>query len=424
MNAPFHPEQAEKATISASPPGVPGLRPRHRAYAVVAVVAVLGIGWKVFHHPAATPPAMGPVPVEVAQPLVRDVTEWDDYVGRFAPSQAVEIRPRVSGAITAIHFTDGALVQKGQALFTVDPRPYQAALAEARANAASAASSLALARADYARVTGLGGDEAVAATEVDARRARLQAAQATLAAAQARVRARALDMEFTVVRAPISGRVSNRRVDIGNLVSGDNAANATLLTTINATDPIYFTFDASEALFLKARRDAAAHAAPPQVEVRLADETDYRWKGKLDFTDNGLDPRSGTIRLRATFANGQGFLTPGLFGNLRLSEAGKHRALLVPDAAILSDQARKVVLVLGKDGTASMKPVEPGALVDGLRVIRSGLTPGDTVVLSNTMAAASGAKLAPHAGHITPTPPPPREAGPSGPSAAQATLAN
>jgi len=213
------------------------------------------------------------------------------------PARRSRCGPRVSGAITAIHFRDGDLVRQGQPLFTVDPRPYLAALAEARAEAASASSALALARSDYARVAGLTGDEAISAGEVDALRAKVRGAGAALAGAQARIRQRALDVEFSVVRAPISGRVSDRRIDIGNLVSGQGGASgggagATLLTTINALDPIYFTFDASEALFLKAQRDRAADRAAQDVEVRLQDEADYRWKGNLDFTDNGLDPRS------------------------------------------------------------------------------------------------------------------------------------
>jgi RND family efflux transporter MFP subunit len=367
---------------------------------------------------------MPPATVQTAHPLLRDVTQWDDYVGRFAPSQTVEIRPRVSGAITAIHFRDGDFVQKGQALFTVDPRPYLAALAEARAEVASASSALALARSDAARVAGLTGDEAVSASEVDSLRAKVRAASAALAAAQARVQQRALDVEFSVVRAPISGRVSDRRIDIGNLVSGEGGAGATLLTTVNAMDPIYFTFDASEALYLKAQRDAAAKRAGGEVEVRLQDEADYRWKGSLDFTDNGLDPRSGTIRIRAAFANPQGFLTPGMFGNMRLASGGTVKALLVPDAAVQSDQARKLVYVVAKDGTVAAKQVELGPLVEGLRVVRAGLATGDSVVISNFQAAAPGSKVIAKPGKIVAAPTPAAAPGASAPSAAQATLAN
>jgi RND family efflux transporter MFP subunit len=396
---------------------------RHGAIAAAALVAVLGLGWKLVDKPSAQAAVTPPVTVQAAHPLVRAVTQWDDYVGRFAPSQSVEVRPRVSGAITAIHFQDGDFVRQGQPLFTVDPRPYAAALAEARAEVASAHSALALANSDYARVAGLKGDEAVAASEVDNLRAKVRAASAALAAAEARVRQRALDVEFTVVRAPISGRISDRRVDRGNLVSGDNGAGATLLTTINALDPIYFNFDASEALFLKAQRDRAERRPAQAVEVRLQDEADYRWKGRLSFTDNGLDPRSGTIRIRATLANPDGFLTPGMFGNMRLTTGGTVNAMLVPDAAVQSDQTRKLVYVVGRDGTVSARPIELGPVVDGLRVVRGGIAPGDTVVISNFQAAAPGSKVIVKPGKIVASPTV-KASGPAAPAAAQATLAN
>ncbi|MDI1295181.1 MAG: efflux RND transporter periplasmic adaptor subunit, partial [bacterium] len=251
-------------------------------------------------------------------------------------------------------------------------------------------------------------------------RSRLQGAQAALAGAQARERQRVLDVEFTQVRAPIAGRVSDRRVDIGNLVSGADGASATLLTTVNKLNPIYFNFDASEALYLKSQRDKLAGG---EVEVRLQDESAYRWKGKLDFTDNGLDPRSGTIRIRALFDNPDQFLTPGMFGNMRLANGGQANALLVPDAAILSDQARKTVLVVGKDDSVSAKPVELGPVVDGLRIIRSGLSPQDRVIISNIQAAMPGAKVAVRPARITPTVTPAAPVDNAAPIAAQATFA-
>jgi multidrug efflux system membrane fusion protein len=400
-----------------------GLSRRNGGIAAVALIVALGIGWKLVDRPQAEAAAPTLATVGVAAPLARYVTQWDDYVGRFAPSQTVEVRPRVSGSVTAIRFRDGDIVRRGQLLFVIDQRPFLAALAEARASVASARSALMLAQSDYTRVQRLTGDEAVSAGEVDALRARLQAAQAALAGAQARERQRALDVEFTQVRAPISGRVSDRRIDIGNLVSGADGAGATLLTTINALDPIYFSFDASEALYLKSQRDHAADAGVSDVEVRLQDETGYRWKGRLDFTDNGLDPRSGTIRGRATFANPDLFLTPGMFGNMRLSAGGKVRALLVPDDVIQSDQARKTVLVVGSDDMVAAKPVELGPVVDGLRIVRSGLAPGDKVIVSNVQAAMPGAKVAPRSARITPETASIRPADSAAPIAAQATFA-
>lgn len=405
-------------TRSASP--LVRWRKRHVSLGVIALALVGGVTWKQLDRPEAQAAATPLVTVGISAPLTRAVTQWDEYVGRFAPSQTVEIRPRVSGSVTAIHFRDGDYVKAGQLLFTIDQRPFLAALAEAKASTASARSALLLAQNDYSRVQRLTGDEAVSASEVDSLRSRLQAAQAALAGAQARERQRALDVEFTQVRAPISGRVSDRRVDIGNLVSAGEGTGATLLTTVNKLDPIYFNFDASEALYLKSQRDKGAGGA---VEVRLQDEADYRHKGRLDFTDNGLDPRSGTIRVRAVFDNADMFLTPGMFGNMRLANGGKVNALLVPDEAIQSDQARKTVLVVGRDDSVAAKPVELGPVVDGLRIIRSGLTPGDRVIVSNIQAAMPGAKVATRPAVITASPAPVAPTDSATPIAAQATFA-
>lgn len=375
---------------------------------VALPIALIGGAVEIVDRPSPATAAPPPPTVTVATPLVRDIDQWDEYVGRFEPSRSVEVRPRVSGAVTAIHFTDGAIVHKGQLLFTLDQRPFAAALAEARAGLASAASDLALANANLDRAHRLQADDAVSKSDVDQLTAKVRASSAALAAAQARVRSRALDMEFTQVRAPIAGRISDRRVDAGNLVAAGDA-NGTLLTTINALDPIYFDFDSSEALFLKAKRAQQAGARPSAVEVRLQDEAGYRWQGRLDFTDNGLDPKSGTIRGRAVLANPGLFLTPGMFGNMRLSSGGASHALMVPDAAIRPDQARKTVLVVAEDGTVAARQVELGAVVDGLRIVRSGLAPTDHVVISGTQLAMPGSKVNTRPGHIAPTvtaPPP------------------
>jgi len=391
----------ERASVVSSE--TPHFFRRKRGILGLVALLILGIaGWRLFNPPEAAIANAPPPSVGVATPLVRTVTQWDDYVGRFAPSQAVEVRPRVSGAVTAIHFRDGDIVRRGQLLFTIDQRPFLAALAEARAGVASARSALLLAQSDFTRVQRLTGDEAVSASEVDSLRARLQAGQAALAGAQARLQQRALDVEFTQVRAPISGRISDRRIDMGNLVSGGEGSAATLLTTINALDPIYFSFDASEALYLKAQRDREAGKGSTNVEVRLQDEAGYRWKGRLDFTDNGLDPKSGTIRGRATFANPDLFLTPGMFGNMRLAVGGTTRALLVPDLAIQSDQARKTVLVVAQNGIVSAKPVVLGPTIDGLRIIQSGLSANDRVVISGMQMAVPGSSVSPRLGKVLP----------------------
>jgi len=382
-------------------------RPAHRRTGrrilwILLIAAAIGLAWFLLRGgeaPAATP---APPVVTVAVPLQRQVTEWDEFIGRFEASRSVELRPRVSGQITAVHFTDGEIVRQGQPLFTIDPRPYQATLAEARAGVATARSDLALAESNLARSLRLIEDDAVAQNEVDALRARVTAARASVAAAEARVRSRSLDVEFTTVRAPISGRISDRRVDPGNLVAAGDGPAATLLTTINAIDPLHFTFDGSEGLFLKARREGLDRGAP--VEIRLQDEGEYRWNGTLDFTDNGLDPASGTIRARALVRNPDSFLTPGMFGNMRMASGGTVQALLVPDTAVQTDQTRKLLLVVSADGTVAPKEVALGPVVDGLRVIRSGLAPTDRVVIDGTQSAMPGSKVTARRGRIQPPP--------------------
>lgn len=394
-------------------------RGRRAAWVGAFLVLIVGAWWLL--RDGAPPAAAAPAPVlTVAAPLARDVTLWDEYIGRFEASKAVEVRPRVSGAITGIHFTDGQIVRQGQPLFTIDPRPYRAALSEARASAASARSDLALARLELERASRLVDVEAVSQSEIDRLRARVNAANAALAGADARIAARALDVEFTTVRAPLSGRISDRQIDAGNLVSAGDAG-GTLLTTINALDPVYFTFQGSESLFLKTKREGGDKGAA--VEVRLQDESDYRWKGQLDFTDNGLDPRSGTIRARASFRNPEMFLTPGMFGNMRLSTGQTARALLVPAAAVQTDQARKIVYVVGKDGMVAAKPVEIGPEVDGLRVIRSGLTPTDQIVINGYQFARPGTKAVTKVGKIAAAAPKQGAAAAAEPVSAQATFA-
>lgn len=406
---------------SEQPTPAPRFTRKRAAYAALPLAGLLLFGaWGLIGSDKAQADTQ-PLPmVTVSQPLKKSIVEWDDYVGRFEASQAVEIRPRVSGALVAIHFKDGEIVRKGQLLFTIDPRPFAASLAEARARVASAQTALALAHADLARANRLIADQAVSAEEVDALKARVQSSEASLAAARAQVQARRLDVEFTQVRAPITGRVSDRRVDIGNLVSGDAAASATVLTTVNALDPIYFSFDGSEGLYLKQRRQ---QAASDQVEIRLQDEADYKWKGKVDFTDNAIDNGSGTIRGRAVIANPKYFLTPGMFGNMRLAAGGTREALLVPDAAVVTDQARKIVFVVkDKDGSVEPRPVEAGALVNGLRVIRSGLKPNDRVVISGMQFAATSPKVQAISGKIEGVTTAPTQAV-TAPIASQATFA-
>jgi len=265
----------------------------------------------------------------------------------------------------------------------------------------------------------------VSQSDVDRLSANVRSAQAALAAARARVSARALDVEFAYVRAPISGRISDRKIDAGNLVSS-GVDGGTLLTTINALDPIYFTFDVPESLYLKTARDRQANAEAGKIaEIKLQDEASYNWHGKLDFTDNGLSQNSGTIRARAVVANPTYFLAPGMFGNMRLADGGTVPALLVPDAAVRTDQARKIVLVVGKDNTVAAKPVETGPIVGNLRVIRSGIAKTDRIIVQGVQFAMPGAKVSPRVTRIKYEGAASGSAPPSlTPSASQATLAS
>lgn len=345
---------------------------------------------------AQGPPPAAPVTVSV--PLAERVVDWDDFTGRFEATSSVEVRARVGGFVQAVHFRDGDFVRRGQLLFTLDPRPAQAQLAAARAALTQAEAQLALARTNLTRSEGLLASQAVSQAEVDTNRGALQTAEAAVASAQANVRARQLDLEFTRVVAPSSGRVSDRRVDPGNLVAGGSSA-ADVLTTIVSSSPIYFVFEASEALLLKYQRDARAGRSAP-VRVRLQDEADFTRAGTLDFTDNAVDPASGTIRARAIIPNADGFLKPGMFAQGRVAGAGAYDALLVPDSAIATDQARRVVMVVNADGTVTPTPVQLGPLVDGLRVIRSGIRPTDRVIIDGLQRAMPGMKVQPTNGRI------------------------
>ncbi|WP_433935275.1 efflux RND transporter periplasmic adaptor subunit [Brevundimonas diminuta] len=342
-------------------------------------------------------PAQGAPPVTVAAPLSQQVVDWDEFTGRFEAPRSVDVRARVGGYIQSVHFKDGDFVRQGQPLFTLDPRPAQAALASARAQLAQGQAQLTLARTELARAEGLLASQAVSQAEVDSKRGAVQTAEAAVAAANAAIRARQLDVEFTRVTAPISGRVSNRRVDPGNLIGGGSSA-GDVLTTIVSSSPIYFVFDGSEALALKYQRDARNGSAP--IRIRLQDETSYDRTGTLDFTDNAIDASSGTIRLRAVVQNADGFLKPGMFGHAQLAGSGGYAAMLVPDSAVVTDGPRKVVYVVAKDGTVGAKPVQLGPLANGLRVVRTGLTPDDRVIINGLQRARPGQKVTAQNGTI------------------------
>lgn len=364
---------------------------------------VLAVFFEVPH--AAAQGAMPLPPVTVAAPLARKVTLWDEYTGRFEAREQVEIRARVSGFIEQIHFRDGQNVTKGDLLFTIDRRSFILAADGARADVERAKAQVALAENEVERAEGLTQNRTITARDADTRKANLSAARATQAAAESVLKNAELNLEWTLVRAPISGRISDRRVDAGNLIAG--GAGATLLTNIISIDPISFIFEASEADYLRFSRlmqngsRPSGRDTPNPVRVRLADETEWKHQGKMDFVDNQLNARSGTIRGRAIFDNKDHFLTPGTFGRMQLY-GGEADALLVPDSVVVSDQTSKIVMTVGADNKVVPKPVKLGPMVDGLRVIRSGLTAADKVIITgvaNPMVRPGGA-VSPQPGEI------------------------
>jgi RND family efflux transporter MFP subunit len=326
----------------------------------------------------APPPP--PPTVSVALPLQRDVVDWDDYVGRFEAPQDVEIRARATGVITRILFRDG-----------------QNALAQATAQLARGEATLANARQVTARSRSLIAAEAVSKEELEGNVATERSALADVAAGRAAVENARLNLSFTTVRAPVGGRVSDRKVSLGDTVIDGQTA----LTRIVSLNPIWFSFEGAESFYLKnlrqdqrGERGSSRYTANP-VDIQLADETGYRWHGRMNFLDNNVDPNSGTIRARAVVPNPDGFLTPGMFGRARLLGSGTYRALLLPDEAIVTDQARKVVYVVGKDNKMISRPVEIGPSVEGLRVVRAGLAPTELVVLDGLSRLQPGSPLTP-----------------------------
>ncbi len=342
--------------------------------------------------------------VTVSRPLQQKITEWDEYTGRFVPVKTVEVRARVSGFVDSIHFRDGQIVKQGDLLFVIDARPYRLAVEQAKADVERVRSKYEIATLDLERATPLLRSQAVTEREYETRRATQREASGVVGAAEAALKQAELNLEWTEVRAPIDGRISDRRVDAGNLITGGQTG-ATLLTSIVSIDPIHFAFDGSEADFLRYSRLAATGARPSSrdvqnpVAVRLADETDYRHFGRMDFVDNVVSARTGSIRGRAIFENKDGLLTPGFFGRLRLF-GGERDALLLPDSAIASDQADKIVFTVADDGTVAIKRVELGPIVDGLRVVRAGLAATDRVVIEGLARARPGQKVKPEDGKI------------------------
>jgi len=349
----------------------------------------------------APPP---PLTVSIAAPLQRVVTDWDEYVGRFEAIQDADVTSRVAGQVTAIGFRPGVEVGTGQMLFQIDPRPYRAALAQAQADLMRARAEVAKAQTELNRAAELRKYQAVSQEEFESKVAALRSAEADRAADAAAVDSRQLDLGFTTIRAPVSGRVSDKRVALGDYVTPGQ----TLLTRVVSTNPIWFSFEGAESFYLKYIRQAqegerkSSRYAPNPVEIQLADETGYKWRGRMTFVDNAIDTNSGTIRAHAEVANPNGFLVPGMFGRARLLGSGTYKALLVPDEAIVTDQARKLVYVVDKDKKVAARVISTGPMVEGLRVIRDGLAPTEKVIIDGLARIQPGMPVNPKLVKITP----------------------
>jgi RND family efflux transporter MFP subunit len=372
--------------------------------ALIALSTLAGCGQNPQVQPQAAPP---PPAVTVGTPIQRTITDFDEYVGRFVAIDSVEVRARVSGYLDKIHFKDGQMVKEGDLLFTIDKRPFQTALDQAKATLQRARAELAFAEGDLNRAAQLVRDKTITQQAFDQRTQVKRVAEANAAAQEAAVRQAELDLEFTDLRAQVSGRIGDRRVSVGNLVTGGTAGTTTLLATIVSTDPIRFEFTFDEASYLRyerlatdgnvnARRDAiAARGGSTLVRLRLIDEKDFNHVGRMDFIDNVIDRSTGTIRGRAVFANAADIFTPGMFGRVQVPGSAPYTALLIPDSAIGSEQARKFVYVVRPDDTVAQKYVQLGQLSDGDRVIKSGLEPTDRVIIEGLMRARPGIKVTP-----------------------------
>lgn len=366
--------------------------------AAVAAAVLLG-----FDANAQAP--AGPPPVTVAKPVVKDITEYDEYIGRFEAIDQVDLRAQVSGYLDRVNFIDGALVKKGDLLFVIDQRPYRLALEEARAALASAKAELEFATTDLRRAETLRQGGNVTEQVFDQRRQRVSTARAAVDRNQATQNRAQLDLEFTEIRAPIDGRVSRRLVSIGNLIK----PNETVLTNIVSVAPIQFYFDVDERSYLAYSRMAldgqmkSNRDNPNDVRVATTDQRIPAQPGHMDFVDNRVDQASGTVRARAIFDNKDMLLVPGLFGRLLIAGSPTYRGVLVPEEAIGADQDRRVVYVVGPDNKVSLQPVRVGPHIDGYRVIRSGLKGDETIVVNGLMRVRPGAPVTPQVTTLPPS---------------------
>jgi multidrug efflux system membrane fusion protein len=369
---------------------------RTRALVLVALASVLASCGEAEKHAAPPPPA-----VTVAKPIPRTIVDQHEYVGRFVAVDVVEVRARVSGYLDKVDFEDGQIVQQGDLLFTIDKRPFKNTLDQARANLESAKSNVIYTQADAARGQQLLRDRTISDQVFEQRSQALRNAQAAVAANEALVRQAELDLEFTELRAPVTGRIGDRRVTPGNLVTGGTGGSTTLLATIVSIDPIRFEFTFDESSLLRYVRlvlGAGANVAgrgSTTVRLKLLDEQDFFHYGRMDFVDNVIDRSTGTIRGRAQFVNSDRLFTPGMFARVQVPASDPYQALMVPDSAIGTEQVRKFVYVVDKDDVARQRFVTLGQVIDDLRVIKEGVSADDRIIVNGLMRARPGQKVTP-----------------------------
>src|SRR5258705_7580293 len=360
---------------------------------LVAVPLLWAVGCK--RKSDVVPPQ--PPTVSVVQPVAREVVEWDEYIGRLESPETVDLRARVSGYLDKVHFKEGKEVKKGDVLFTIDPRPYQAEYDRAEAERQRAESQADLAKNDADRARHLIATKAISEEDFDTRTRTYYSALAAVKSAKAALESTKLNLEFTEIHAPIAGRISRALVTEGNLVSGGvSGAGATLLTTIVSLDPLYLYGDADERSILKylrLRREGKRVSARDEqipAEMELADETGFPHKGYMDFVDNRIDPTTGTMRARGVFTNADHGLSPGFFARIRIPGSGKYKALLLPDRALGSDQAQKFVYGVDAVKKVEFRPVTIGPMIDGLRIVKTGLKPDEQVIVEGLLRVRPG----------------------------------
>lgn len=371
------------------------------ALCLVAMAGVVSVAFLLPNLNTAQPSAGAAPPpkVKVAQPVVKEILEWDDFSGRFEATDDVSIRSRVTGYLDEAHFKEGGLVKKGDLLFTIDPRPFQAAASEAEARVNVTSTALEYAEKEFKRAETLRQSGTISESILDQRRQQFLSAKAESEGAKAAQRQANLNLEYTRILSPIDGRVSRKWISVGNLVN----ANDTILTTVVALDPIYFTFEVDEraytayAIMAQRGERPSGRDTAYEVKVTLAEDRAGERFGRMNFVDNRLDQATGTMRGRAIFDNHDLFLQPGMFGRISIPGSGRYKAVLIPDEAVASDQDRRIVYVVANDGTVNARPIRPGPKIDGYRVVRRGLDGGETIVVGGIVRVRPGIKIAPDA---------------------------